>query len=130
MSRSSSRPDGPCRLILALFLTNCAEAVLSAGTVWLLSDAPPRFDTPRRLSTFFLAVVGATAISGFLDAAAVTWFLGEPYWTVWSQRLFSNILAQLTIVPALVGVATGLAAVGAHSRRGCGLARRQPSGSA
>ncbi len=36
-------------------------------------------------------------MSGFLDAAAVTWFLGEPYWTVWGQRLFSNILAHMTI---------------------------------
>ena len=98
----------PTTMVLALFLTNCTEAVISAGTVWLLSDAPPRFDMPRRLSTFFLGVVAATAISGFLDAAAVTSFLGEPYWTVWSQRFFSNILAQLTIVPAVVGVATGL----------------------
>jgi GAF domain-containing protein len=38
----------------------------------------------------------------------VAWFVGEPYWTVWSHRFFSNILAQLTIVPAVVGVATGL----------------------
>ena len=98
----------PLSMILALFLTNCSEAIISAGTVWLLSDAPPRFDTPRRLSTFFLAVVAATVISGFLDAAAVTSFLGEPYWTVWNQRLLSNILAQLTIVPAVVGVAMGL----------------------
>jgi two-component system sensor kinase FixL len=98
----------PLSMILALFLTNCSEAIISAGTVWLLSDAPPRFDTPRRLLTFFLAVVAATVISGFLDAAAVTSFLGEPYWTVWNQRLLSNILAQLTIVPAVVGVAMGL----------------------
>ena len=82
--------------------------MLTAGTIWLLSDAPPRFDTPRRLATFFAAVWRPQLISGFLDAAAVTWFLGEPYWTVWNQRLFSNILAQLTIVPAVVGVALGL----------------------
>ena len=102
-------PTGwPLTMVLALFLTNCTEAVLSAGTVWWLSDAPPRFDTPHRLSIFFLGVIAATAISGFLDAAAVTWFLFEPYWTVWNQRLLSNILAQLTIVPAVVGLATGL----------------------
>ena len=40
----------PTTMVLALFLTNCTEAVISAGTVWLLSDAPPRFDMPRRLS--------------------------------------------------------------------------------
>jgi two-component system sensor kinase FixL len=103
-----SQTGWPSSMILALFLTNCSEAIISAGTVWWLSDAPPRFDTPRRLSTFLLGVVAATAVSGFLDAAAVTGFLGEPYWTVWNQRLLSNILAQLTIVPAVVGVATGL----------------------
>ena len=71
-------PTGwPLTMVLALFLTNCAEAIVTAGTVWWLSDAPPRFDTPRQLSTFFLAVLAATAISGFLDAAAVTWFLEE-----------------------------------------------------
>ncbi len=102
-------PTGwPLTMVLALFLTNCTEAIVTAGTVWWLSGAPPRFDTPRHLSTFFLAVLAATAISGFLDAAAVTWFLEEEYWTVWSQRFLSNILAQLTIVPALVGVASGL----------------------
>ena len=102
-------PTGwPPSLVLALFFTNCIEAVVAAGTIWFLSDAPPRFDSPRRLATFFFAVVAATLISGCLDAAAVTWCLGEPYWTVWNQRLFSNILAQLTIVPAVVGVALGL----------------------
>ena len=102
-------PTGwPLTLVLSLFLTNCTEAIVSAGTVWALSDAPPQFDTPRRLSTFFGAVVAATAISGFLDAAAVSSFTSEPYWTVWRQRFFSNILAQLTIVPAVVGVALGL----------------------
>ncbi len=102
-------PTGwPVSLVLALFFTNCLEAVLAAGTIWLLGDAPPRFDSPRRLSTFLLAVVAATMVSGFLDAAAVTWFLGERYWSVWNQRLFSNILSQLTIVPAVVGLALGL----------------------
>ena len=43
-------PTGwPPALVLSLFFTNCTEAVLSAGIIWLLSDAPPRFDTPRRL---------------------------------------------------------------------------------
>ena len=68
----------PLSMVVALFLTNCTEAVICAGTVLLLSDSPPQFSTPRRLSIFFLAVVVATAISGFLDAAAVAWFLGEP----------------------------------------------------
>jgi hypothetical protein len=59
-------PTGwPLSLVLALFATNCTEAVVTAGVVWLLNDAPTRFDTPRRLSTFFLAVVLGRASPGF-----------------------------------------------------------------
>ena len=40
-------PTGwPLTLVLSLFLTNCTEAIVAAGTVWALSDAPPHFDTP------------------------------------------------------------------------------------
>jgi C4-dicarboxylate-specific signal transduction histidine kinase/integral membrane sensor domain MASE1 len=98
----------PLSLVLALFLSNCSEAVLTAGIVWRWSDAPPRFDTPRRLLIFFVAVLVGTVVSGWIDAGAVSLALGDPYWSVWRQRLFSNILAQLTIVPAVVGIATGL----------------------
>ena len=62
----------------------------------------------------------------------MAWFLGEPYWTVWSQRLFSNILAQLTIVPGVSGRCDWLAAVGADAvvDAGCrgGSRRGRPSG--
>ncbi len=37
-----------------------------------------------------------------------TWFLGEPYWSVWGQRFSSNILAHMTIDTAIVGVVAGL----------------------
>ena len=102
-------PTGwPLSLVLPLFLSNCTEAIVSAGIVWKWSDAPPQFDTPRRLLIFFFAIIAGTVVSGWLDAAAVTWSVGDPFWTVWRQRLFSNILAQLVIVPGVVGVATGL----------------------
>ena len=100
--------EWPLLLVMLLFLTNSAEAIMTAGGLRLLSDAPTSFDTPRRLSILVMVIVGATALSSFADAAAVHWLVGEPYWTVWRNRLFSNILAQLTFVPAVVGVATGL----------------------
>ena len=102
-------PTGwPISLVLALFATNCAEAIVTAGVVWVLSDAPAHFDTPRRLSTFFLAVVLGTSLSGFFDAAAHAWILAEPYWSVWGQRFSSNVLAHMTIDTAIVGVAASL----------------------
>jgi signal transduction histidine kinase/integral membrane sensor domain MASE1 len=102
-------PTGwPLGLILALFVTNCLEATLAAGIVWLLSDAPSRFDTFGRFAVFIVAAIVAPLVSSFADAGVVTLLRGEPYWQVWVSRLFSNILAEVTIIPAVVGVATGL----------------------
>src|SRR5262245_38131322 len=41
--------DWPIPLILALFVTNCLEALLAAGGMRWLSDNAIRFDTLRRL---------------------------------------------------------------------------------
>src|SRR5438046_7940398 len=50
-------------------------------------------------------LVGALAapfVSSFPDAALVTAIQGESYSFVWRTRFFSNVLASLTIVPAVV----------------------------
>jgi two-component system, LuxR family, sensor kinase FixL len=105
-------PTGwPLPLVIGLYLTNCTEALLTASIVTRLIDPPHRLDNLRRLSFFFLAAGTATVISSYMDAAVVHGFVGEPYWLVWRNRLFSNILAQLTVVPAIVGVATSLPAL-------------------
>jgi C4-dicarboxylate-specific signal transduction histidine kinase len=98
-------PTGwPLPLIGTLYLTNCSEALIAAGGLYLLSDAPWRFDTVRRLMAFFAAaVIVAPALSSFADAGAVAWFRGEPYWQVWRTRTLGNILAELMVVPAVVG---------------------------
>lgn len=98
-------PTGwPLPLIGTLYLTNCSEALIAAGGLYLLSDAPWRFDTVRRLMAFFAAaVIAAPVLSSFADAAAVAWFRGEPYWQVWRVRTLGNVLSELTVVPAVVG---------------------------
>jgi two-component system, LuxR family, sensor kinase FixL len=95
----------PLPLILSLFVTNCIEAVVAAGGIWLFSDSPRDFDTFPRLTAFMVsAVIAGPLLSSFADAAAVTIFHGEPYWTVFARRTFSNALAELTFVPAVVGL--------------------------
>jgi len=94
----------PLPLIIALFFTNCLEALIAAGGMRLLNETPWRFDTLRGLTAFYVsAVLMAPLLSSFADAAAVHWFRGEPYWFVWSNRFVGNILAELTVVPAIVG---------------------------
>ncbi len=96
--------DFPLPMIVGLFLTNCSEAVIAAGLMHYLSDEPSQLDTLRRLMVFFVAaVLVAPVLSSFGDAAAVMWFRGEPYWRVWQTRLLSNTLAELTVVPAVIG---------------------------
>jgi signal transduction histidine kinase/integral membrane sensor domain MASE1 len=98
----------PAPLVLALFLTNCSEALIAAVGVRWFSDAPTRFDTLRRLVVFILAaVLLAPFLSSFLDAAVVSTIRGESYWPVWTTRFFSNVLTELTLVPAIVMAITG-----------------------
>ena len=97
----------PILLVLALFATNCSEALIAAVILRRLSDAPARFDTLRRVVVFIVgAVIAAPFLSSFLDAGVVTSFLGESYGGVWRARFFSNVLTELTVVPALAIVIT------------------------
>jgi len=95
----------PPTLVFVLFATNCLEALIGAGAVRALSDAPARFDTLPRVAAF---VVGAgflgPFLSSFVDAGAVSLWLGEAYVTVWRTRFFSNLITELALVPAIVFV--------------------------
>jgi len=100
--------DWPIPLVLLLFATNCSEALLAAACVRWFTDVPARLDTLRRM-VVFIAGAGLVApfVSSFLDAAAVDMLHGEPYWLVWRTRFFSNVLTELTVVPAILTVASG-----------------------
>ncbi|MGH9334898.1 MAG: MASE1 domain-containing protein, partial [Vicinamibacteria bacterium] len=97
----------PLPLVLTLYVTNCSEALLAAGIVRWLSDAPDRFDTLRRVVALVVgAVIVSPLVTTFADAAAVALLQGELYWIVWWRRLPSNALAGLTVLPAAVSVAS------------------------
>jgi two-component system sensor kinase FixL len=95
-------------LAVLLFLTNCSEALIAAGTLRLVSDAPTRFDTLHSVA-WFIGLVGLAApiISSFADGAVVAMVRGEHFWDVWFKRVFANVLTELSIVPAVI---LGLAA--------------------
>ena len=93
--------------MLALFVTNCSEALLAAVGVRWFSDAPARFDTLRRVTVFIVAAVPRGAVPvlvprrGGRDGDARRVVLA-----VWRTRFFSNVLTELTLVPAIVTLVT------------------------
>lgn len=90
-------------LIGLLFVTNCSEALLAASAVRVLSDAPGRFDSFRRVAAFIGgAGLLAPIVSSFADAAVVTVVRNEAYWDVWRVRVFANVLTELSVVPAII----------------------------
>jgi two-component system sensor kinase FixL len=99
--------EWPLLLVVVVFVTNCSEAILAASAVRRWSDAPRSLDSLKRVLVF-VAGVGLLApfVSSFLDAAVVAGVGVEPYWEVWRTRFLSNILAALTVAPAVVTAAT------------------------
>ena len=96
-------PDWRESLILVLYLTNCSEALIAAGSVRAFAGEPTRFDTLRRMGVFLVgAGLFAPFASCFFDAAAVSLLHGDAYWEVWRTRFFSNVLTEMTLVPAVV----------------------------
>jgi len=95
----------PVAMVLAWFVTNCGEALIGAvGVRWLIGERL-RFDAFHHVSVFVL--VGgflAAFSSSFVDTALVKligWGDGA-YWQLWRTRFFSNLLANLTLVPVIV----------------------------
>jgi PAS domain S-box-containing protein len=96
----------PVTLIFLYFVSNCSEALVGAACIRRLTGGPLRFDNSRHVGIFvFGSIVGVFA-SCFLDAANATlvggWGEGT-YWQLWRSRFFGNVLAELTLVPMIVG---------------------------
>ncbi len=90
-------------LVALLFVTNCSEALLAAIAVRVLSDAPTQFDSFRRVAAFVGgAGLLAPIVSSFADAAVVDLVRGESFWDVWRVRVFSNVLTELSVAPAII----------------------------
>jgi len=90
-------------------LGNVSEAVLGAALLVGPARRGMLFHSLDGVTRFLLCgFILAPLITSFLDAAIVVetnW--GRNYWVLWTTRGLSNMLAELTIVPLIVGVATG-----------------------
>jgi len=94
----------PLSMVLSWFVSNSAEAVIGAVGVRRFNDRPGHLDSFRQVTVFVaFAAILAPFLSSFLDAAFVQWngWGTDSYWQVWRLRFFSNVLAILTLVPAI-----------------------------
>lgn len=96
--------DIPMTMILCWFVSNCSEALIGASLFRYLTKSEVRFDNTHHVSIFILVAFLGPFLSSFLDAAFVmlNQFGDSPYWTVFRMRVFSNVLASLTLVPLIV----------------------------
>jgi two-component system sensor histidine kinase UhpB len=99
----------PLQTSLGWFVGNTGEALLAAFCISAFHYGRALFSTVRGVLVFLVfGVFLAPLVSSFIDAAVVvsTGF-GRHYWLLWTARLFSNMLAVLTLVPTIVGLGEG-----------------------
>src|SRR5581483_6773462 len=86
------------------FISNSSEAMLGAYCVSWFSGSKPVFDSVCGIVVFLtFGFVLASLVMSFLDAAVVVATKWDAnYWTMWTRRLFSNMLGILAIVPPVV----------------------------
>ena len=96
--------DIPMTMILCWFVSNCAEALIGASIMRYLTQRAVRFDNTRHVSMFLVVAAVCPFLSSFLDSAFVVLngFGHSTYWSVFRMRVFSNVLASLTLVPLIV----------------------------
>jgi PAS domain S-box-containing protein len=89
---------------LCWFVSNCAEALLGASLLLRFGSGGRTFETLRGTGVFLGAALTATVASSFLDAGFVVvngWGSAD-YWTIWRTRVFSNMVASITLVPVIL----------------------------
>jgi len=94
----------PVAMILLWFISNCSEALIGAVCMRRLISGPLRFDNSRHVGVFVLGSLVGVFASCFLDVGFVT-LVGRfegTFWENWRTRFFSNVLAELTLVPMIV----------------------------
>ncbi len=98
------RADVPLWRSVGWFISNSSEAMLGAYFVSRFSGSKPVFDSVRGIVVFLtFGFVLAPLVTSFLDAAVVVATKWDAnYWTMWTRRLFSNMLGILAIVPPVV----------------------------
>jgi signal transduction histidine kinase len=91
---------------LGWFGGNVGEAIIGAALIRHFSRSEELFESVRGVIIFLIfGALIAPLSTSFEDAAVVLANgRGDAYWGLWTARLFSNVLAELTMVPTIVVV--------------------------
>jgi integral membrane sensor domain MASE1 len=91
---------------LGWFGGNVGEAIIGATLIRHFSRSEELFESLLGVIIFLIfGALIAPLSTSFEDAAVVlATGRGNAYWELWTARLFSNMLAELTLVPAIVVV--------------------------
>jgi integral membrane sensor domain MASE1 len=111
---AQQRSGVPLPTAVGWFIGNTGEAVVGAMCISHFTNQRRVFERVRGVLVFLIfGVVFAPLVTSFVDAAVVVWTgWGNGYWLLWTERLFSNMLAALTIVPTIVApIALGVCAL-------------------
>jgi two-component system, LuxR family, sensor kinase FixL len=102
----------PMLMILCWFVSNSSEALLGAWLVRALVPGRLGLDSFAQVAAFGCAAFVSPFVTSFLDAAFVSFnnWGQAGYWDVWRTRFFSNVLAMLTLAPAIVTAGGAVAA--------------------
>lgn len=95
----------PMPMVLCWFISNSSEALIGAATTRFFLGRSVHFDRLRDIVIFlFCGALFGAFLSSFLDAAFVVLnnWRNDGYWQIWRMRVFSNVFASVTIVPAIV----------------------------
>jgi PAS domain S-box-containing protein len=95
----------PVTMILLYFVSNSSQALVGAACIRRLAGGSLRFDDSRHVGIFVLGSLVGVFVSSFVDVGFVEllamWGQGA-FWQLWRSRFFSNVLAELTVVPAII----------------------------
>lgn len=101
-------PTGvPLATACGWFLSNTAEALVGAAFVRHFKKPEELFESVSGVLVYLsFAVILAPLATSFIDAAVVvTTGFGNGYWGLWTSRLFSNMLADITVAPTVIVLA-------------------------
>jgi signal transduction histidine kinase len=95
--------DIPLPMMMCWYISNCTEGLIGALSLRYITKEV-RLDSTYHVGMFILVACLGPFLSSFLDAGFVklNHFGTSGYWDVFRMRFFSNVLASLTLVPAIV----------------------------